>query len=432
MTKDPNASLEQNDVPATGSTEGINESFDDINKDNIFGMSEAGQIDLEDPQDGDLNKVDPVKTEGDPIFGDQQVGQQAKPEGDIMDDPPDDDSKKQVEGQGQQAQQTQQQAQPDDSQKPAETTPETTPTDPNEQQPQDDYKPDFKYKFLDEEREFPENIRPLIKNKDQENVVRDLLSRSDGLEVVLDSRERMKKDYEELNKLHSETQNKLKDHQRAWDEVKYYKQTNNLSSLFKRLGISNQQLNAHMDEQYRYETADVNERAQIERQRLLQERNFNDFNEQQRLRDENEKLQAQMKEREDAEKRRNEEMQLQAQTRVVNEINQGIHADAGIKKFADEYNKRAGIADKFQRDVFANGYYMSNTTGRVPTGVEALQFTLKTLGYQNGQAGPAQPTPSKKTIPTIKGSDDRFILNTQVKSREDQERLLKSLASGHF
>lgn len=45
-----------------------------------------------------------------------------------------------------------------------------------------DYEPNFKYSIRDEEHEFDERLRGLIKSKEDEDYVRDLVTRADGLE----------------------------------------------------------------------------------------------------------------------------------------------------------------------------------------------------------------------------------------------------------
>lgn len=44
------------------------------------------------------------------------------------------------------------------------------------------YEPNFKYKVYDQEKEFPESLRAVVKDKESEDYVRDLLTKADGLE----------------------------------------------------------------------------------------------------------------------------------------------------------------------------------------------------------------------------------------------------------
>lgn len=81
---------------------------------------------------------------------------------------------------------TAQEAFGDDDKKDAseETTEEASATESAEAEDKAAYEPNHKYKVYDEERDFPEPLKALVKDKDSEELVRNLLSKADGLDEM--------------------------------------------------------------------------------------------------------------------------------------------------------------------------------------------------------------------------------------------------------
>lgn len=97
------------------------------------------------------------------------------------------------------------------------------------------YKPNFKYKAALQEKEVDEFWRPLIKDAESEKRVIEALQRLDGFDSVKSSREKLNQEYQSLFNDFSE-QNKLV------QRVEKSLQSNDLSSAFRQLGVTNEQV----------------------------------------------------------------------------------------------------------------------------------------------------------------------------------------------
>lgn len=60
------------------------------------------------------------------------------------------------------------------------------------------YEPDLKYKVYDQEKEFPEQIKAVVKTKEQENFFRELLSKADGLDGLKPRHQEIVEDRDQL------------------------------------------------------------------------------------------------------------------------------------------------------------------------------------------------------------------------------------------
>lgn len=64
--------------------------------------------------------------------------------------------------------------------------------------PAPEYKPDFSYKVYDTVKEFDPRLRSVIKSKDDEAYIRDIVTKAEGLEINKRNLEKFKKNTKEL------------------------------------------------------------------------------------------------------------------------------------------------------------------------------------------------------------------------------------------
>jgi hypothetical protein len=93
------------------------------------------------------------------------------------------------------------------------------------------YTSNYKYQALLQEKEIDEFWRPLIKDKDSEKKVIDLLTRADGLDHVKTSRERLSQEYQSLA-------NDYKEKDAIIQRVESSLNRGDLSSVFRQLGVT--------------------------------------------------------------------------------------------------------------------------------------------------------------------------------------------------
>lgn len=97
------------------------------------------------------------------------------------------------------------------------------------------YAPNFKYKAALQEKEVDEFWRPLMKDKESEKKVIEALQKIDGLDFVKQSREELSKQYESLN-------NDYQEQQKVVDRVRAAVSRKDLSSVFRQLDITEQDI----------------------------------------------------------------------------------------------------------------------------------------------------------------------------------------------
>jgi hypothetical protein len=97
------------------------------------------------------------------------------------------------------------------------------------------YTPDFGYKFNDEQREFPEWIREVVKSKSEEDQVRDLFQRADALDSYKDR-------YSTLDEKYGETVSQNDKLVGRLDELDYYLDKKHYDVFFKEIGVSDQDI----------------------------------------------------------------------------------------------------------------------------------------------------------------------------------------------
>ena len=107
---------------------------------------------------------------------------------------------------------------------------ETQPEVETQQEVAESYNPDYSYKVLDQEKEFPELLRSIVKTKEEEDFVRDLLTRADGLDPLKEKNQRLSSDYDELKGNNDQIVDRL-------TELEYYKKNKLYGHLFDEIGI---------------------------------------------------------------------------------------------------------------------------------------------------------------------------------------------------
>ncbi len=230
----------------------------------------------------------------------------------------------------------------------------------------EEWKPDFNYKAYGEERVMDEWAHGLV-TKDNHEQMRSLFEKSGGFDVIKEKYDKTRTDYDSLNQTYSEVNSKYTNMVNSITMLERQMQAGDYDSVFKTLGLTDQELAKHVLAKYEYQQMDANQRAEVDRQNQL----ARDYAmSQQQLN--------QIQETHQQTVRSQHEMEM---TRVF--------SDPQIAPAIEAYNARVSDPEAFRNFVYQQGAYMEQQTGRIPTVQEVVQKSIAMLGLQNPTPAPA-------------------------------------------
>lgn len=261
-----------------------------------------------------------------------------------------------------------------------------------------EYTPNFKFKVMDQEKEFDEWIRPLVKDPETEKRARELMERAYGQEFTKTRYEETKQFLEELYPKHQEMS-------QAVNEVLYARDNKDYDALFQHLNIPEQELAKWMLEKINrqnlppeqkqvydgYDTA-RREKSQLERRLQMLEQNLS-----------------------------------QQHTRArANELNQ-VLSSPDVAQVVKDYDARAGKPGAFRDTVikFARAEWLSTNTDL--TAEQAVQQVMAIL--PPGQTGQSAPT-QEKPLPVIPRTTGKAVSATNKipSSIDDLKKMAKAMS----
>lgn len=198
---------------------------------------------------------------------------------------------------------------------------------------EESFTPSFTYKVKDEEREFDERLRDIVKDKETEDYVRDLYTRADGL----DSYKEKVKTYEDSLRESSSQVSQLTDFYKGLSSMRDSK---NYRQLFGQLGIDEESLL-----EYAYSVANEATLPEEQRQYISQNREYQD-----RL--------------SHLENELNSYRQATEQQTVENDLRE-LESCVSTYKDLDERMKGAGF--NLRDEILSHGIATTKITGKEPT-----------------------------------------------------------------
>lgn len=258
-----------------------------------------------------------------------------------------------------------------------------------QEQIEEKFNPSFKFKVYDEEKEFDEMFKPLVKDKSSEAKVKELHEKAYGLDVI---KPKYKKVREERDTLKEE----LLGQQQAWNYLTELKKNKDYDTLFKEIQIPKEEL-------YKFVIDDYKRSQDPEAAKL-----HDQYSEARR---QNYKMQ-----------KENEQFKTQQQTYILQERQRMLDETLKQNKdFVSAYEKENGEG-KFKQDVInfaANHFKM---TGEDLSPMEAVKRVTNYYKYSNPNlfnnnnnnqqsvqqpANNQQPSLQPKVIPNVgKGSSN--------------------------
>ena len=269
------------------------------------------------------------------------------------------------------------------------------------------YTPNYKYKVLDSEKEFPEWAKGLIKDAELEKNVRDLFAKADGLDHIKTRRDSL----ENENKTIKEQWGPLVQN---YQTVAGYLQKGDLDSFFEAAGIPELEL-------FKY----VNKRLQL-RENPSELKAYETTRE---LARKNEMLEQQV-----------QQFSTQQQQAEVERYETEFSRETGrpeVSSFIQSWEAQAGQPGAFRAEVIRRGLAYA-AEGKTITPTQAVQEVLSLMGWKpQGVANPMQTmqpnaqdlsaTPqvqAKPTLPNIRGKGTSPA-KTVPRSLADLQKLAK-------
>ncbi len=249
---------------------------------------------------------------------------------------------------------------------------------------QTEWQPNYKFKVLDEEKEFEDFIKPIV-NKDNYDKIKEMHEKAYGLDHVKSKYQTTKEDYDKLKE--DNTKNI-----QALGKMGHLIQNKDYGTLFKEMGLSDQDVMNYALERANYHELPADQRQAHDQQ----------VQEQQRLR--NLELE-------------NQQLKQQQQRSIVQSQEQMLDNYLSSPEIADHvraFDERAGKPGSFKEEVIRRGahaYYTQKT--QIPVSEAANQVISLYGGKPMNQEAPAagnapqannQPPvyQQKPTIPKMK------------------------------
>lgn len=237
------------------------------------------------------------------------------------------------------------------------------------------YQPNFKFKVLDQEKEFDEFVRGVIKDSDTEKKVRELYEKAYGLDVV---KPKLHKTREELEAVRGEW-TPIKE---SIEVLKTHVKNKDFDAFFKDLNIPE-----HMIMQWAVQKAQYNDLSPQDKQR---------YDSEIELRRRNSELERELsstssKASEASVNLKRMELDYSLQNPEVNQIMR-------------DYDAQKGQVGAFRDEVIRYGIAMEASSGKDVSAKEAVEALLGLMGRvpgrSSGQMSPQPQSPETIQVPT--------------------------------
>lgn len=283
--------------------------------------------------------------------------------------------------------------------------------------PVDAYTPSFKYKasvkdpaindWVKKELEMDEWVRPVVKSKEQEERLKELYEKANGLDLVKESRE---KDRAQLNQV-ATAYSQL--HSEVSDIMSHVKEKD-FGTAFQKMGVSEQDVLNYFIEKHNMS------QLPPEQQKLYNERN-----------------QFKNQDREWQNKFQSLEQQYrQMEVRTLNYEVQSAMQNPEVQDVQKNYDQSMGRDGAFKELVKDMALAMFNQTGQDPTAEQAIRYTIQRMGnaYRSQPAnagGLAQPNGEKPlpVIPRVSGAN-MSPTKKSPRSLDDLRKMAAERANG--
>lgn len=257
------------------------------------------------------------------------------------------------------------------------------------------YEPNFKYNVLGMEKEFDDRLKGVIKSKEDEEWLRDVMTRADGFENDKKSYKQLRKDYEYID-------SQFKQMSQDVNQVLEMRDKGDVDSLIHVLGVKPEQIEQWFYRQQQYKQLTPEQKNYYDNQR---ERDRSFYSLEKQNQELNQRLQ-----------------QIELQTRqseLINKMNNSEFAPV-----IREFDSRNG-QDAFMKEVIRRGYAYE-TTGQTKSMDDVIQEVASFLTFNQPQqtpspSGSAQAT---KVIPNTGSGGSQAPVKRKPKDLDELRAMI--------
>lgn len=264
------------------------------------------------------------------------------------------------------------------------------------------FEPNFKFKANKKEHEVPEMLRSIIKDKDSEKYVKDILERSHGIESMREALKHQGKEFNEVRSAYSEMMG-------TYDVARQAYQRDDMDGVFSTLKISPEKVLQWAVEKVQLSQLPPDQRALHESRQDAQRRAW-DLERQQSFQS---------------------QQQVQTQSQYISQMLDLVLERQDVSSVAQTYDSRKGQEGAFRGLVKQMGESEFAMSGKVLTPMEAVQRAVELLGEQmpqrqqnpvQAQVTQTQQQPQqvpKKTLPSVGSTKATAPAKSKIKSLDD-------------
>jgi len=267
----------------------------------------------------------------------------------------------------------------------------------------DEWQPDYSYDVKGEKREFDERFRSVINSKDDEDALRDLYTKADGLDAIKEKADKYKNDYDEAF-------GQIELMSKGFSTLKEIRDTKNIDKLIDALGASDDEVFQDAILEWAIKKADFLTLPQEEQERI------SGANSQQK----------------ELSSLRSQVQQLQSQGSANHYQSEMNRMRSMISsEWSDLNSKLSEVGINFEDEVLMNGTNQFKTTGVEPTIEDAIKITAAKYGFINNNKTPMQQQmtekkPGSQTLPRVRRTASSSV-NEVPRSIDDLKKLAASM-----
>lgn len=267
-----------------------------------------------------------------------------------------------------------------------------------------EFKPDFKLKVMDEEKEIPEAFRALMKDEKSAKEVKEVFEKYYGHDFTKPKYETLKSTHSELQKTYQQVESQIND-------LKSDFQRGDLDSFFSKLNIPKETILQYALQKVQYEQLPpdqkqlMDDKQTAERERILLQR-------------QNQQLSQTF------------ESQMQQARRMALDTEL---ARSDIKSAADVFDARVGKPGAFRQEIINRGQLAWTQRNVDLSPGQAVEEVMRIFGLQGAPASASpqnQPAPASAavppqapTIPNVGGAKATSPVRQKPRSIEDLKKM---------
>jgi hypothetical protein len=269
------------------------------------------------------------------------------------------------------------------------------------------YTPNFKFKVMDQEKEFDEWVRPVIKDAETEKKLRELYEKAHGLDYVKSGRQKLQSDFDSLRTEHGGLRKYV-------ETASGYLKGNNIRGFIEHLKIPKQQIFQYVLDEIKYDEMPAEQKQIIEKQR------------------QDEVRARQLEEENNGWKQRYEEVSVK---QLETELSYTLERPE-VSHIAKQFDERFGPG-AFRSQVIKEGQWYYSVKGELLPPEQAVQNVMRVIALQSpaqpagmpmGAAQPAAPQPAGAVAPDSVPQDKKPIIpNIQGRGTSPAKKVVNSV-----